>query len=36
MFRVFHVVLSSTSPYASFELISFFLLSLTEAPDNNT
>ena len=26
----------STSPNASFALISFFLLSLTKAPDNNT
>ena len=37
MFHVFHVVLSiDESPNASFALISFFLHSLTKAPDNNT
>ena len=36
MLRVFPLFYPSTSPNASFELISFFLHSLRKAPDNNT
>ena len=36
MFRVFTLFYPSTSPNASFKLISFFVHSLTKAPDNNT